>query len=133
MELTLTRTSVMMFIFATIFAVSSLFAQETRIKEKDLPATVTKAFHSEYLGAKIIGTSTEVEKSITYYEIESMDGKVRRDLLYTKEGKIAEIEEVLNAETIPAAVKESIKKKFKKVELKKEKKTSGEQRLYMKS
>ena len=131
MELTLTRISVMMFIFVTIFAVSSLSAQEKRIKEKDLPAAVTKAFHTEYSGAKIVGTSTEVEKGVSYFEIESMDGKVRRDLLYTKEGKIAEIEEVLNAETIPVAVKESIKKKFKKVEFKKgEKNIRGAKTIY---
>jgi hypothetical protein len=92
MKFTGSHTLIMMLMFITIFAISSLFAQEKRIKEKDLPVAVTKAFHTEYPAAKIIGTSTEVEKGVTYFEIESMDGKVRRDLLYTKEGKRSEIE-----------------------------------------
>ena len=108
----------MMFIFVIIFSVSSLFAQEKRIKEKDLPTDVSKAFHNEYPAAKIIGTAKETEKGVTYFEIESKDGNVRRDLLYTKAGKVAEIEEVLTAETIPDFVKKSIEKKYKDVEYK---------------
>ena len=113
------KISFIVMVTLAFFAVSNLFAQEKRVKEKDIPSTVTKAFHSEYPAAKIIGTSTEVEKGVTYFEIESMDGKVRRDLLYTKTGKVEEIEEVLTAATIPDFVKKSIEKKFKDVEYKK--------------
>ncbi len=118
MKLTGNRISIIMLIFVTIFAVSNLFAQEKRITEKDLPAAVTKAIHTEYPAAKIIGTSTEVEKGVTYFEIESMDGKVRRDLLYTKEGKRSEIEETLAHDKIPDFVKTSIMNKYPKYEIK---------------
>ena len=96
------------------FVASNLFVQEKRIKEKDLPVVVIKAFHSEYPTAKIIGTSKEVEKGVTYFEIESMDGKVRRDLLYTKGGIRSEIEETLAHDKIPGFVKTSIMKKYPK-------------------
>ena len=109
---------IMVLIFVTIFAASNLLAQEKRIKEKDLPAAVTKAFHTEYPAAKIMGASTEVEKGVTYFEIESLDGKVRRDLLYTFEGKRNEIEETLAHDKIPDFVKTSIIKKYPKYEIK---------------
>ncbi len=118
MRKTLSKIYLAAVILLVIAASSKLFCQESKIKEKDLPPAVTKTFHTVYPDAKIIGTAKEIEKGVTYFEIESKDGKVRRDLLFTKEGKVAEIEEVLTAETIPAIVKESIEKKFKKVEYK---------------
>ena len=41
-----------------------------------------------------------------------MDGKVRRDLLYTKGGIRSEIEETLAHDKIPGFVKTSIMKKY---------------------
>jgi len=113
------KMSLILAVFLTCLAVSGLFAQETKIQEKDLPPAVTRAFQTTFPGAKILGTAKEIEKGITYFEIESKDGKVRRDLLYTQDGKVAEIEEALTAETIPGFVKKSIEKKFKDVEYKK--------------
>jgi hypothetical protein len=98
---------------------TNVFGQETKIKEKDLPPAVSKAFQTGYPSAKIVGTAKEVEKGVTYFEVESRDGKIRRDLLYTETGKVAEIEEALSAESIPSFVKSSIEKKFKDVEYKK--------------
>ena len=119
MKKLISRISLFTMIILAFAATTNLFGQETKIKESDLPLAVTKAFHAEYPEAKIIGTAKETEKGVTYFEIESKDGKVRRDLLYTESGKVAEIEEVLTAETIPDFVKSSIEKKFTKVEFKK--------------
>ena len=100
-------------VFVLLTASPNIFGQETKIKEKDLPPAVAKAFHSEYPNAKILATAKETEKGVTYFEIESKDGKVRRDLLFTKDGKTKEIEERLTAETIPGFVKKSIEAKYK--------------------
>ncbi len=100
-------------VFILLTSGSNVFGQEVKIKEKDLPPAVAKAFHSEYPNAKILGTAKETEKGVAYFEIESKDGNVRRDLLFTKEGKIKEIEERLTAETIPGFVKKSIEAKYK--------------------
>lgn len=112
--------------FILLTAGSNIFGQETKIKEKDLPPAVTKAFHTEYPNAKILGTAKEAEKGVTYFEIESKDGKVRRDLLFTKDGKTKEIEERLTAGTIPDFVKKSIAAKYKNHEfIRGEKNVSG--------
>lgn len=111
------KSKVSFFVAASAFVLltisPNIFGQETKIKEKDLPPAVAKAFHSEYPNAKILGTAKETEKGVTYFEIESKDGKVRRDLLFTKGGQTKEIEERLTAETIPAFVKKSIEAKYK--------------------
>lgn len=111
------KSKVSFFVAAATFVLlttsSNIFGQEIKIKEKDLPPAVTKAFHSEYPNAKVLATAKEIEKGVTYFEIESKDGKVRRDLLFTKDGKTKEIEERLTAETIPGFVKKSIEAKYK--------------------
>ena len=110
----------------SIIITSSCFAQEKKIDKKDLPKAVVESFHKSYPNAEIKGASTEKENGKTYYEIESMDGTQGRDLLYTKDGKIAEIEETLAAEHVPDFVKNSLMKKYPKSTIHKvEKLTKG--------
>jgi hypothetical protein len=79
---------------------------------KILPPAVLEAFHKAYPKAVIRGTDKETEKGVTYYEIESIDGKMNRDLLYTADGKIAEIEEALAPGALPAAVLQTLAKVY---------------------
>lgn len=91
-----------------------LYAQgEKRIKQKELPAAVQSAFIKSYPRAKIRGVSKEVEKGKTYYEIESIDGTMRRDLLYTPEGEAYEVEETIAATDLPRSVRNALGKQFK--------------------
>ncbi len=102
-------------IFSLLFsfaAVNNLFAQEKKISKNDLPDAVVKSFQAKYPKAEIKGTSVEKENGHTYYEIESMDGTQKRDLLYTKDGKVAEIEEGISLDNIPSNIKSSIMKKY---------------------
>lgn len=82
---------------ALVGSSSSAWAHEKKIAPKDLPATVSSAFKAAYPSAKIKGAGTETEDGVEYYEIESVDGKTRRDLLYTKDGKVCEIEEMVKS------------------------------------
>jgi len=110
---------------------TNAFAQEKKISEKEVPAPVLNSFHNAYPKAVIKGTSMEKEHGKTFYEIESMDGSQRRDLLYAKDGKVAEVEETLAAKDIPDFVKNSIVKKFPKGEINRaEKVTSGDKISY---
>jgi hypothetical protein len=77
-----------------------------------LPAAVTAAFRQAYPQAVITGTSKETEKGVTYYEVESVDGKLNRDLLYLTDGTAAEIEETVAPESLPAPVTEGLTKAF---------------------
>jgi len=79
---------------------------------KILPEAVLAAFKTAYPNAVIKGTSKETEKGVTYYEVESVDGKLNRDLLYTADGKAAEIEETIAPETLPVAVQQALAKAY---------------------
>lgn len=94
---------------------------------KDLPANVTAAFQKQYPSATIRGAGKETEQGKTLYEVESVDGKVNRDLLYTADGTCVEIEETIALSSLPDAVSNSLKKEFPKGKvLKTEKLTKGE-------
>jgi hypothetical protein len=113
-------------VLAAAVAASPLHAQEKKISRKDVPPAVLAAFDKAYPRAKIRGTSTEVEKGTTYYEIESLDGTQARDILYLADGTAAEIEEVVAAGVLPAPVKAAVGKEFAKAKIAKaEKVTKG--------
>ena len=97
----------------------------------DLPAAVKDAFAKSYPNGKIIGAGKEYEKGKTTYEVESMDGTTRRDLIYNPDGTVVEIEEVIDVKTLPEAVTAALTKQFKKFEVKgAEKLTRGETMEY---
>jgi len=98
---------------ATLF-VASTIAGEKKITKKDLPNAVLTAFEKTYPKAVIQGLSKEEENGKTVYEIESLDGKTRRDLLYSPDGTVAEIEEVMAANDLPEAVKATVGKEIPK-------------------
>jgi uncharacterized membrane protein YkoI len=105
---------------SAIFLVLALTASPVKAGQKAqaavdlkiLPPAVLNAFRTAYPHAVIRGTSKETEKGVTYYEVESVDGKMNRDLLYTAEGKAVEIEETIPPEDLPAAVQEALAGKF---------------------
>lgn len=98
---------------------------------KILPAAVLDAFKTAYPKAVIKGTSKETEKGVTYYEVESVDGKLNRDLLYTADGKAAEIEEAVAPEGLPAAVQQALTKAYPGCKiLKAEALTKGTEKMF---
>jgi hypothetical protein len=52
------------------------------------------------------------------YEIESQDGKIRRDIIYSTEGIVLEIEERIPPVNLPDPVKQTIKKEYPKGKIK---------------
>ncbi len=100
---------------------------EQKIKSKDLPAAVTASFQKAYPNAKIKGTSKEVENGKTQFEVESIEGKINRDLLYAADGTCIEIEETIPVKALPKEVADALIKGFPKGKvLKAEKLTKGE-------
>ena len=90
----------------------SAAAQEKKITEKEVPATVMSAFRSAYPQATIKGFAKERENGKLFYEIESMDDKTPRDILYHPDGSVAEIEEGIAASDLPADAQQAIQKKY---------------------
>jgi hypothetical protein len=78
--------------------------QEKKLTKKELPSAVLSAFQKSYPKASIKGIAEEKKEGKTYYEIESLDGKTSRDLLYLADGSVAEIEESMATADLPGAV-----------------------------
>jgi len=102
------------------------FAQEkeAKIAARDVPAAVMTAFHTAYPKAEIKGTAKETENGKTYFEIESVDGGMSRDLLYLADGTVAEIEEGIDPASLPGPVKAAADVKYPQGKIVKAEKTT---------
>jgi hypothetical protein len=109
-----------------VFSTKSIAQTGKKFTVKDLPAAVSDAFKKSYPQAVIKGVDKEVENGKTLYEIESIDGTMKRDLLYTPEGNAYEIEETIEATALPDAVKQAISKEFPKGKIDKVEKMTKE-------
>ncbi len=87
-------------------------AQEQRITRKDLPAAVLTAFAKAYPKATIKGYSKEMDEGQTVYEIESVEGKTTRDVIYSADGKLISVEESVSTSELPPEVKAALDKRF---------------------
>jgi len=87
-------------------------AEAKPVDLKVLPDAVLAAFKAAYPKAEIKGASKEVENGITQYEVESVDGKLNRDLIYAADGKVLELEEAVAPESLPEAVKATLAKDY---------------------
>lgn len=116
------------YLAAALLVTASLGAQEQekKISKKELPAPVLAAFKKAYPKASIKGLNEEKKDGKTYFEIESKDGKLERDLLYLADGSVVEIEESVAVADLPAAVKGAVEAKYPKANMAKaEKVTKG--------
>lgn len=110
-----------------VAAITCVSAQEKKLTQKQLPVAVQAAFHKAYPAAQIKGASSEVENGKTTYEVESVDGKINRDLLYSEDGSVVEIEETIALKGLPAEVSKALKTETGKGKVQKaEKLTKGE-------
>lgn len=75
-----------------------------------LPTVIATAFRQAYPEAKILNVSRERRDRKVVYEIESRDGPTRRDLIYDLGGRALEIEEVIPADSVPAAVRTAVQR-----------------------
>jgi hypothetical protein len=106
-------------IIASLILVSAIgYSQETKITKKQVPQPAMTAFKSAYPKAKIIGTNKEIENGTTYYEIESKDGKTKRNVLYTSDGSLYVTEEVIGIKDLPTVVRSSFKSNYSKAKIK---------------
>lgn len=118
--------TVLALLAALILGVSTNASAEGKKKftKRDLPAAVTSAFEKTYPKATIKGLSKEKENNTTYYEIESIDGTTKRDLLFNADGTIAEIEESIEAKDVPEAVARTLKSDYGKYTIEKSEKVT---------
>ncbi|HLX13281.1 MAG TPA: PepSY-like domain-containing protein [Bacteroidota bacterium] len=123
--------SVRIFILLACFlcGIATGYATEKNITKKQLPESVLTSFMSTYPKAKMLNQSIEKEAGTTYYEIESLDGTVRRDLLYTSGGTVHEIEETVNPATLPENIRASLAKDYPMAKISRAEKVTTDGRL----
>jgi len=104
---TVVATASVLISFAVI---STLEAQEKKIKRADLPAAVERTVAEQSKGATIRELSTEIENGRKLYEAALIVDGHGRDILIDEQGTIVEVEEEMALASLPPAVKEGLTK-----------------------
>jgi len=105
--------------------------QAQKYKSSDMPKAVIEAFNKMYPNATAIGYDIENENGGKFYEVESKEGDIRRDLLFNADGSISEIEEVIPVSSVPDNVTAGVYAKYPKGRIiKAQKVTKGSETLY---
>ena len=70
-------------------------ADDKKITRKDVPVATLKAFEAAFPKVTVNAYLTEKEDGKTFYEFETVEGTIKRDILYTPEGTLVEVERFL--------------------------------------
>lgn len=87
---------------------STVPAQEKKIKREDLPPAVEKTVAEQTKGATIRGFSTELEKGKRIYEAKLTVNGHGKDISMDEQGNIVEVEEEVSMDSLPPAVKDGL-------------------------
>lgn len=98
-------------IVACLTLTTMALAQEKKMRRADLPPAVEKTVAAQSQGATIRGFSQEKENGQTYCEAEMMVNGHSKDVLIEATGAIAEVEEQVAMDSLPAAVKDGLQAK----------------------
>jgi len=102
-------------------------AQEPKLTLDDTPKAVKKSVKASYPDAKILNVLKEKnEKGATVYEIEMTVKSKGVDIMVDSEGTIYTIEEVIDEDELPKAVKATASKTFPKGKITKVEKVTNE-------
>ena len=111
--------------YFVVFTVAALAATvvgagaQQRSRSGALPPAVTAAFAKAYPNAAIDRWAAEVRDGQPVFEIESHEGKQKRDLLYATDGQMIEYEEAVTIAELPAAVRQAVSKAYPRATLQK--------------
>ena len=94
-----------------IFSAPLLVAQDKKVTHDQLPAAVQRAADAETQGSTVKGYATEVENGKRSYEAETIKDGHSRDVSFNPDGSLAEVEEEVAIDSLPAKVQQSLKSK----------------------
>jgi len=86
-------------------------ASAKSLKLSDLPPALRQAVTENAKGGDIETITSEKEKGVTQYEVETMLNGKHRDFDIDQQGKLLLVEEEVALDSVPAAVKTAITKK----------------------
>ena len=91
---------------------TGLLAQEKEVGAKNVPASVKSTFEKAYPTATVKKWEQETRDGKPVYEAETLDGTVRRNVVYSPAGELVEVSESLAVDALPSAVVEAIKRQY---------------------
>lgn len=98
-------------LFAALFLTTIALAQEKKIQRTELPPAVEKTVVAQTQGATIKGFSQEKENGQTNYEVETTVNGHSKDITIDASGALVEIEEQVELDSLPSAVKAALQAK----------------------
>ena len=103
---------------SAIFIALFVQAQESvKIVKKEVPEAVLSAFSKAYPNASVKTYLREMRDGKTCYELETKDGSTARDIIYTANGEVMEIEEALKPNALPPVVLATIARTHPKAKI----------------
>lgn len=84
--------------------------QDEKVSSRDVPEVVRKAFANAYPTATVKNWDKEKFEGKPVYEAESTDGKVNRNVMYSPDGKVVQIEETMQVSELAVAITDAVKK-----------------------
>jgi uncharacterized membrane protein YkoI len=106
-------------------------AAEEKVPVDKLPKAVVDAVKARFPGAELKGGGKEVDEGKTIFEVSLKHKGSQYDVSVTPDGKIVEVEKMIAAKDLPAAVTKALEKKHPKSTLKTiEEITSGDKIKY---
>ena len=97
-------------LFAAVTAGPAL-GQEKKITVSDLPAAVRQTADAQSKGATVRGYSRETEHGRVQYEVELMVAGKSRDVTIGADGTVLEVEQQVDIDSLPPAVRAALTKK----------------------
>jgi len=98
-------------VVAFLFLAASFnFAEAQKAKSSEAPKPVLAAFQKAFPNATLKSVSKERRDGKTVYEFESVDGMIKRDIIYDASGAVMEMEESIGFAQLSQPVQDAIKK-----------------------
>ena len=101
-----------LFALTTLLLTLGLPGLGKTVKLSALPPVLQQAITENAKGGEIRNISTETEKGVTEYEVETILNGKHRDFNLDRAGKLLAVEEEVDVDSIPAAAKAALLKKI---------------------
>ncbi|MBI3405841.1 MAG: PepSY-like domain-containing protein [Acidobacteria bacterium] len=95
---------------AILMLASGASAQEKKVTKSEVPAPVLAAFAKMFPKSQAIAYAQEKEAGKTFYEVESKEGTIHRDVTFEPDGKLVVVEEEVAVKDLPAGVRAAFEK-----------------------
>jgi uncharacterized membrane protein YkoI len=93
-------------------------AEEKELNKSQVPKAVLEAFEKAYPHVKDVEYEKEIVNGQSAYELEYKTNNMEHEVLYSADGTLLQKEEEIEGETLPAPVKDAIRKAYPKAEIK---------------